>query len=116
MQAGELDRRVQFQRRAEKDDGHGNPVSGDWETQFERWAKIKFMRGSESVLAARLEARQPAILTIRNSAEARQVTADWRIVELVEGRNGPVFNIRENPTRTDDRAWLEMLVETGVAT
>lgn len=114
--AGSLDCRVQFQRRGEKNDGYGNTVSGEWEPQFERWAEIRFMRGSESVLAARLEARRPVIITIRNSLQARLITHDWRAVEIVGAVTGTVFNIREDPVRTDDRGFLQMLAESGVAT
>lgn len=115
--AGDLTDRLQFERREEKQDGYGNAVAGDWIPQFERWAKIRARRGGEGILAARLEARQPAVVTIRYSRAAAAITADWRAVEMIAGRaTGRVFNIRENPVRTDDRAYLEMLVESGVAT
>lgn len=110
--AGSLDRRIRFEMRNAVEDGRGNTVSGDWLLQFTVWAKRTYRRGGEGVLAARLESRQPVILRIRNSRRARTITADWR---AVDDRDGTVYNIRENPQETDDRAYLEMLVESGVA-
>lgn len=112
MAAGELGQRFRFEKRSEVSDGYGNTVGGGWETQFTVWARLSFMRGGESVTAARLQSRQPAILRIRNSAQARQITAEWR---AVDDRTGVEHAIREDPTETEDRAFLEMLVEKGVA-
>lgn len=109
--AGKLDRRLSFYARREHSDGAGNTVS-DWVLQFSVAAGRVFLNGGESVLAARLESRQPVVLTIRNSTQARQITNDWRAVDTRDGRN---FNIRENPKETDDRGYLEMLAESGVA-
>lgn len=111
--AGKMDRRLRFEARQEIDDGDGNPVSGEWLPRFTVWGSRKFLRGGETVLAARLESRQPAILTIRDSRQAREITADWHVVDTVDGR---IYNIRENPKLSDDRGFLEMLVEAGVAT
>lgn len=113
MPAGKLNRRLRFEARAEVNDGAGNMVSGDWAHEFDAWANLSMLRGGESVLAARLESRQPAIVTIRNSRNARRVNSDWRIVD---SRDGRIYNIRENPKESSDRADLEMLVEAGVAT
>lgn len=113
MDAGKLDRRFRFEARQEIDDGHGSPVAGDWLPRFTVWGNRKFLRGGETVIAARLESRQPAILTIRDSRQAREITADWCVVDTGDGR---VYNIRENPKLSDDRGLLEMLAEAGVAT
>jgi head-tail adaptor len=110
--AGRLDRRLSFERRTDVADGYGNQVAGDWTPQFTDVANRKWLRGGEDVMAARLESRQPAILTMRNSTQARQVTADWRAVDT---RSGEIYNIREDPKESDSRGFLEMLVESGVA-
>lgn len=111
--AGKMDRRIRFERREDVDDGYGNTVAGDWTPQFEQAAHRQWLRGGESVFAARLESRQPAIITVRDSAQARSVTADWRAVDTRDGR---IYNIRENPKESDDRRFLEMLAESGVST
>lgn len=112
MEAGRLDRRLQFQRRQDKENGAGGFVD-EWVAQFECAAGRKWLRGGETVIAARLESRQPVILTIRNSAATRQINNDWRAVDLRDGR---IYNIRENPKESDDRATLEFLAESGVVT
>ena len=108
--AGKLDRRFSFYKRQEQDDGAGNTVS-DWVLQFSQQGNRKWLRGGESVMAARLESRQPVILTVRASTQARAVNNDWRVVD----RDGTIYNVRENPKESDDRGFLEFLAESGVA-
>lgn len=110
--AGELDQRLAFERRDAKDDGYGNPVSGDWVLQFAAFAKIIRLRGGEGVLAARLEARAPVIITVRNAHDARQITHEWR---ARDERTGALYAIREQPRLSEDRGFLEFLAEGGVA-
>lgn len=113
MEAGRLDRRLQFQVRVAFDDGHGNEVA-DWYPQFTVAANRKYiLRGAgEAVMAARLTAKTLAAVTVRRSTATRQITADWRAIDT---RSGEVFNIREQPQESDDRGYLEFLCETGVA-
>lgn len=118
--AGDLDRTFRFEKRQEVEDGYGNTVD-QWMPQFTARGMRAFLRGGESIIASRLEGRQPAILTIRNHAAAREITNDWRAVDVFGGNDEfgvpkVAFNIRENPKLTDDRLFLEMLVESGVAT
>ena len=110
--AGQLIELVAFDQRASVDDGYGNKVAGDFMEQFQRRAAFVFMRGSEPVTAARLQSRQPMILKIRADSEAEAITADWQARDV---RKGTVFNIR-TVTKDNSRAWIEMLVESGVAT
>lgn len=111
--SGRLRERFTIQRRVNTDDGHGN-TAGEWANLFTVWAGIEFRRGGEGVLAARLAARQPAILTVRNSTQARGILASDR---AVNARTGEVFNIREKPREArENRGFLEMLVEAGVVT
>jgi SPP1 family predicted phage head-tail adaptor len=110
--AGNLDRRLRFEKREEQDNGYGSTVS-NWVLQFTEAANRVWLRGGETVMAARLESRQPVIITIRNSSRARAVTSDWRAVDTRDGR---VYNLRENPKESGSRGYLEMLAEGGVAT
>lgn len=110
---GDLRERFTFQRFVEVDDGAGN-ITGTWVDQFTAWAGVVYSRGGEGVIAARLTARQPAILTIRNSSQARSIMPKDR---AKDARTGEIFNIREKPREArDNRGFLEMLVEAGVAT
>lgn len=113
MAAGRLDRRLRFEKRQEVENGAGNFVAG-FVAQFECAAHVMWMRGTEAVMAARLESRQPAILTIRVCEQAKQIGNDWRAVDVRDPRR--VYNIRELPRETEDRAFFEMLAESGVAT
>lgn len=110
--AGTLDRRYRFEKRASISDGAGNH-EGEWEHQFSLAGNRRYLRGGEGVLAARLTARQPVILTVRTCANARQITADWR---AVDERAGTILNIREDPQESDSRGYMSMLAEGGVAT
>lgn len=109
--AGKLDRRLQFSERVEVDDGYGNTV-GAFVPQFSDAANIKFLKGGESVMAARLTANGPVIVTVRNSTQTRRIAPQWQAQDT---RTGVVYNIRERPRESDDRSTLEFLAESGVA-
>ena len=109
--AGDLRERLRFERPVSASDGLGGTVNG-FETAFEARGGYQRLRGSETVQAARLDGRQPTVITIRSFAAARQAGTDWRIVDR---GSGEIFNIR-SVTETKDRRWLEFLAESGVAT
>lgn len=108
--AGSLNERVTFSRFVSVEDEYGGQT-GVWQDQFTAAASITWSRGGETVLAGRLQGKQPAILRIRTSAAARGITPDWRVRNA---RTGESFNIRETPREArDSRGYLEMLVEAG---
>ncbi|MBZ9888123.1 head-tail adaptor protein [Mesorhizobium sp. BR1-1-3] len=109
--AGKLDRRYRFFRRVEQDDGHGNTVA-EFVFQFEMAGNRKYLRGGESVMASRLTAKTPAILTIRNCINARLVQPEWQVEDA---RTGETFQVKESPQESDSRGYVEMLVMSGVA-
>lgn len=111
ISAAKLAYRLKFSKRIEQEDGFGNTVS-DWHDEFEAHCGITFLKGSEAVMGARLEARAPVIIMIRNSANARAITAEWRATDV---RRGMIYQIKETPRPTDDRSAWEMLAEAGVA-
>lgn len=110
MKAGELRERFQFAFRVETDDGLGNQ-QGEWIEQFMVWAKKITLRGGENVMASRLAGRSPAVLTIRYSIAASQITTDWRCTDT---RTSEVFNIRQ-VTVSPKRDFIDILLERGVA-
>lgn len=110
MPSGDLYEHVAFDMPVSQSDGQGGTIDG-WQERFKCRAKYLYLRGSEAVQAARLEGRQPVVITVRLSGQARQVTTDWRVRDV---REGSVFNIRAIE-RTPDRKWLEILAEGGVA-
>ena len=100
-----IDTNATFQSPVQSRDADGQLVQG-WTDAFTAWTNVRYLRGTEAVMQARMQSRSPAILTIRSSAQARAVTSEWRAV--IGGR---VFEVREDPRPTPDRAFLEMLAE-----
>lgn len=109
--AGALNERVTFVRFVSTTDQWGGQT-GTWQDQFTAAASITWSRGGETVIAGRLQGKQPAILRIRTNAAARAIAPDWRVRNT---RTGEVFNIRELPREArDSRGYLEMMVEAGI--
>lgn len=114
---------VAFDARSSVDDGFGNQVE-TWVEQFTCRAGYTHLRGGESVIAGRLEGRQPIVVRVRASAAARQVSPAWRMRDLRAGEwsgagasaywNGPAYAVR-SIIPTADRLYLDIAVEGGVA-
>lgn len=92
-------------------DPDGMPISG-YGPQFTVWCGIQWKRGGEAVTQARMESRSPAILTVRQTPDTRRITSEWRATIHGGPFDGRVFEVREDPTPTDDRGYLEMLAES----
>lgn len=111
--AGDLNRRMQLFRRALVDDGHGSMVpGGEFELVTTVWAHLHPLKGGESVIASRLEGRQPHILTLRQSGVTREMDESWQVADARLPER--VFAIKAPPTDPDGkRAFFEVLVEEG---
>lgn len=105
--------KLAFQRRAEADDGYGNPTSGEFETVFTDAAELIPLRGGETVAASRLTGVQPFIVRVHSSIRTRAVTPAWRIVDA---RSGRTMNIRTVANFDQKNAYLDLMVDDGVAT
>lgn len=116
IEAGELRERFAFEKRGDLSgnsppgDGYGNVVDDTWTEQFDCRAKLHILRGGESVVAARLEGRKMAILTVRSSTNTKLVSTAWRCKDK---RTLEFYNIRE-VTLQPDKHDFEMLIELGV--
>lgn len=110
--ANDLRDRVSLEKREEIDDGYGGTV-GAWVPQFERNACILLSKGGETVIAARLQSVQPALIIVRYDAQTAAITAAWR---LIETRSGTVYNIRTVADMERRGRFITMLCESGVAT
>lgn len=102
--------KVAFDNLDRKPDGQGGTFD-DWKEQFQCRADYVRLRGSETVLAARLEGTQPTVIRVRVSSNTDAVTPDWRCRDT---RSGEVFNIR-SIARADNRLYYDMMAESGVA-
>lgn len=103
--AGDLTKRATLLEPRVERDADGQLVQG-WIERGAVWCHVLPLRGGESVMAARMQSRNPAIVTLRASSLSRQVTSEWRL--RIGGRE---YDVKEDPRETQDRAWLEMLVE-----
>jgi head-tail adaptor len=109
MTSGALYERVAFDAPVAQTNGYGGVLQG-WQEAFETRAKYQFLRGGETVQAARLQGRQPVVVTIRNNSTAAMITPAWRMRDT---RTGDVYNVR-SIVRSDDRQWLELTAERGI--
>lgn len=109
--AGKLKHRIAFDQSALISDGYGN-ARGDWVEQFSVRAGVEARFGGEQVTAARLEGRQPVIITVRQSIKTKLIGTDWRARDV---RLGTVYAIQSIADPNDDGHWFDMLCETGAA-
>ena len=109
ISAGSLYHKVIFDLIEEVEDGKGgfDQVAVTFETR----AHIRFLRGGETVQAARLQGRQPVVVTVRRSSKSMQIDADTVMRDM---RTGTVYNIRA-VVPTEDRQFIEITAESGVA-
>ena len=108
--AGQLIERIAFFKREEVDDGYGNTV-GAWVEQFQHQAKFIQIRGSETVMAGRLESHSTLIMQVRVCADTMQIGTDWKATDV---RRDVDYNIRDI-AEDRSRAILDLLAESGVA-
>lgn len=121
--AARLYEHVAWDERQQTSDGHGN-YEGEFVEAFTCRAAFTYLRGTETVIAARLEGRQPIVVRVRASSETRQIDHDWRMRDLRAGQwageigsqywDGPVYAVR-SVIPTEDRRWIDVTVERGVA-
>lgn len=106
---GELRHRITFQKATLVDDGYGGSIQ-TWVDQGTVFAKFQYLKGGEEVMAARLQAKQPAIITVRSDGVTRQADPTWRIRDA----DSALWNIRAITDPSGRRACLEILAEKGV--
>ncbi|WP_242217974.1 phage head completion protein [Shinella zoogloeoides] len=121
--SGQLYERVAFDERALQSDGHGNEQE-DFVEAFECRAGFTYLRGTEAVIAARLEGRQPIVVRVRRNSKTEQIDHDWRMRNLRDGEwaggsgeeywKGPTYAVR-SVIPTTDRQWIDITVESGTA-
>ena len=103
--AAHLTRRASFLRAVEEVDADGQIVQG-WRVQFTCAAHVRYLRGSEAVMQARMASKAPAIVSVRDFPAARAITSEWRV--QIDGRT---FDCKEDPRPDQARRIIEMLVE-----
>ena len=110
MSAGLLRERVIFEKRSSVSDGAGN-FEDNWGSPVSVAARIRSLKGSEGVLAQRLEGKQPVVITVRSQDATRNVTPAWR---ARYARHGTTYNI--TAVTPDERgAYIDILAVSGGA-
>ena len=74
-------------------------------------AELRALRGSEAVIAGRLEGRNTFGVYVRSSDNTRQISAAW---QMRDTRRGTVYAVRTVDAVTDP-LWVYLTVESGVA-
>jgi head-tail adaptor len=101
--AGQLDRRVYLQQRAETANGVRD---GDWTTMVTRDARIQPLKGGETVQAERLAGRQPVIITVYRDSVTKTADNAWRAVDARD--DSLIWDITSKIV-TEDLVWVELL-------
>lgn len=119
--AGKMRDRYRFEQRGL--DANGDRL-GAWDAAggITVAAETIWLRGMESVMAARLEGKQPVALVIRDSAAARTITTGFRAVDvrtLVAGAvvagTTRIFNITGASPSSRTRGFIDVLAVSGGA-
>ncbi|WP_347311369.1 head-tail adaptor protein [Defluviimonas sp. SAOS-178_SWC] len=110
MPAPVLIEAIAFDAPTSTDNGQGGTILG-WVERLCVRAEFRFLRGGETVLQARLAGQQTIVAKIRASAASREITPEWRMRDI---RTSVVYNIR-SIVPTDDRHYLELTCQSGVA-
>lgn len=107
METGDLTRRATLLEPSFTDnDPDGQPIDG-YVARSTVWCNVLPRRGGESIQQARMEARNPAIITVRASRLTRRITNEWRVMI-----GGKTFDVKEDPQETQDRMFLQFYAET----
>lgn len=110
---GEMNALVRFDLRGT--DANGD-ATGPWEAQFETWAKVDYLRGSESAVANRLQGMQPVTMVVHDEPRTQELTGAYRAV-ILEGRGvrpGVEINVKSAaPAR--DLGFIDVLGTSGGA-
>lgn len=105
MKSGQLTKRATLLAPVKDMDEDRQPILR-YEDRGTVWCNVRWLRGGESVMQARLASKSPAIITVRASSLTRQITSEWKL-----RINDLDYHAKEDPRESDDRAFLELLVE-----
>lgn len=90
--------------------GYGAKQAGFVE-QFQTRAEFNYAKGSERVLADRLEAIQPILVRVRSNIDTLRIRPDWQMRDIHTGVAYAIRAIAPSP----DRSAISILVEGGSA-
>lgn len=89
-----------------EDDGYGNTTPGAW-VGSACWARIQPLKGSETVIAARLGGVQPVVIHVRWTPDLVGMTTAWRVRHADSGREYDIKSVAAD----EGREFIEILAE-----
>jgi len=103
---------VAFDKRTPDIVGDAGITPGDWVEQFKERAAVTWLRGSEPVIAQRLQGVNPVVVRVRSSARTRLIDSSWRV--RLKGRNNLALSIVSlMPDQRD--FYIEITCQAGVS-
>lgn len=108
LSAGSLYDKITFSTITEVPDGGGgfDLVLSDFTVR----ANIRYLRGGETVQAARLTGKQPVVVTVRRSSATQALDTSC---QMRDARTGTEYQIRAIAP-SSDRQFIEITAESGV--
>ncbi len=106
--AGSLYDKITFSTITDVPDGHGG--FNELQASFTVRANIRYLRGGETVQAARLTGKQPVVVTVRKIGQTAALTTNDK---MKDARTGTEYQIRAI-VPTGDRQFMEITAESGV--
>lgn len=85
-------------------------IETGWTEEFTTRAHFLYLRGGETIQAARLAGKQPVVATVRADTDTAQITTAWRMRDTARS---VAYNVR-SIVPTDDRRFYELTCESGV--
>lgn len=100
MRAGNLDRKISIERKADGKDAFGGDA-GDWEKVADAWASFKPMRDTDRLQAGRIEVKAAGWFTVRWGAALAHLDGVHSI--LMDGGRWEIIGFKE----IGRRRWIE---------
>lgn len=107
MDAGQLDRRIQLQRKQEEDDGYATEAAG-WLTFATVWAQRLPVSGVEQLAAGQVAGFNRARWKIRRDSLWSDLNSADRLRDILDDRDHNILSVR-----TEGRSWL--VIDTAVS-
>ncbi len=103
MSIGDLKECLRFEKPDSASNGMGGSTGG-FEEVFTARAGYTRLRGTETVMAARLTGKQPTVIRIQTHAAARDMQSTWRAIDT---RTNELFEI-QSFIESDDQRWIDV--------
>lgn len=110
--ANNLRFRVRLEKKVSVASGYGGATS-EWVEQCVRAADIRPMKGGEGVQAQRLVGTQPVLIIVRFDSVTKQIAADWRAVELLNGTPVRYYALKTAEDMERERRFITMVAIAG---